>query len=264
MNQMPSLSLKNRICQRLLPRIRPAFIAALLKRIMNVRRIQVETANGRFLIDPVSNLGLALCRCGEYESEMTRTLQNLLRPGSVFMDLGANEGFFTVVGARLVGPDGRVIAIEPQSRLLSIVEANCTANGVGKIVEVVNVAISDKSGRSVLFLTSDLNSGASGLSRATRYPLPTQQVNTLTLAELVSRLDLSRIDLLKVDIEGYEYEAILGSQQLFRDGVIRAIALALHPGALRTRGLDPDAILAFLESCGFKRNTDFSNLVYCL
>jgi hypothetical protein len=73
-----------------------------------------------------------------------------------------------------------------------------------------------------------------------------------------------RPGLLKVDIEGYEYEAILGSQEVFRSGKIRAIALELHPGAIRKRGLDPEAIPTFLECCGYKRNVDFLNLVYCL
>jgi FkbM family methyltransferase len=264
MSKTTRLSLKNRVCQQVLPHIRPAPVAALLKRLLNIQRVPVETPAGLLFIDPVSQLGLSLCRFGEYEPEMTQTVQNLLQEGSVFVDLGANEGYFSVVAARRVGPGGRVIAVEPQTRLIPVLEKNCAGNGVRERVEIVNCAVSDQAGTSPFFLAADLNTGSSGLARHTRYPLPTEMVHTTTLADLFGRLGLTRVDLLKVDIEGHEYEAILGSKQLFRDGGIRAVALELHPEWIRGRGLDPQEVPSFLESCGYRRNPNFSNLLYDL
>jgi FkbM family methyltransferase len=261
MTKTTSLSLKTRVCQGVLPRIRPAPVAAILKRLLNVRRIPLETPEGIFAIDPVSNLGLALCR-GEYEPEMTNTVRRLLREGSVFVDLGANEGYFSVIGAKLVGPTGRVVSVEPQTRLLPVLEQNCSSNGVSNRVTISKCAVSDKSGTSPFFLTTELNTGASGLTRHTRYALPTETVSTVTLAELLSRSGLTHVDLMKVDIEGYEYEALLGSRQLFRDGIIRALALELHPELIRKRNLDPGDIPSFLESSGYRRDPHFSKLLY--
>jgi hypothetical protein len=97
---------------RMLLRIRPAPIAVFLKRVLRIQRVIMETASGRFWVDPVSNFGIALIS-GLYEPSMQNTLPMFLGPGKVFVDVGANEGFFTVQGARLTSSGGRVIAVEP-------------------------------------------------------------------------------------------------------------------------------------------------------
>lgn len=65
-----------------------------------------------------------------------------------------------------------------------------------------------------------------------------------------------------VDIEGYEYEAILGSPELFTAHRVKAIALELHPRHLSKRGLSEKKILDFLESCGYTRSSLCSNMVF--
>ena len=96
-------------------RIRPAPLAVFLKRLMRIKRKVVDTDTGKFWIDPASNLGITLLREGAYEPGMQAILEHFLMPGKVFVDLGANEGYFTVLGARLTQPSGRVFAIEPQN-----------------------------------------------------------------------------------------------------------------------------------------------------
>jgi hypothetical protein len=64
-----------------------------------------------------------------------------------------------------------------------------------------------------------------------------------------------------VDIEGSEYEAILGSKDVFQRGVIENIALELHPVILKNRGKLEDEIMSFLESQGYVRNPDHQNLI---
>jgi hypothetical protein len=76
-------------------------------------------------------------------------------------------------------------------------------------------------------------------------------------------LALPSIDLMKIDIEGFEYEAILGSPTAFREHRVKAVALELHPEAIRERDLKPEAIVSFLENCGYRRAENFSTLVYC-
>jgi hypothetical protein len=73
----------------------------------------VSTSNGTFFINPVSNFGAAILN-GEYEPEMKRILNRYLPDGGTFIDLGANEGYFSVLASRMVGSKGRVVAILPQ------------------------------------------------------------------------------------------------------------------------------------------------------
>jgi len=141
-------------------RLRPAPIASALKRLLGTRRLRIETPHGIFWIDPLSLSGYVLSRTGQYEPDMERTFAEFLKPGSKFVDLGANEGYFTVLGAKICGPRGRVVAVEPQDRLLPVIEENLRLNGL-EWVHVVQAAVSDKSGTATIHLSADVNCGGS-------------------------------------------------------------------------------------------------------
>jgi len=99
------------------------------------------------------------------------------------------------------------------------------------------------------------------LDRATRYRVATETVPALTLAQVLARCELDAVDLLKVDIEGFEYEAVLGSAELFRERRVRAVALELHPTILARRGLDPERVLAVFRDAGYVVDARFRNCV---
>lgn len=256
------LPMKARLLQRVLPHIRPAFVAALVKRAFHIKRMPFATDEGTFALDPISNLGCALTGGSGYEQQMVQTLKACLKPGDVFVDLGANEGYFTVIAGGLVGHAGRVIAIEPQPRLQTVIRQNISLNGIADRVTICQVAVGDEAGTADFFLTSDLNTGASGFVRRTRYPLRSVKVPMLTLAGLLARNDIPFVDFLKVDVEGSEYEAVLGSREVFREHRVKMIALELHASILQQRHLDPESICRFLEGCGYSRDCRFENLVY--
>ena len=241
--------------------VRPASLGALAKRLLGIRRTTIDTGHGRYWIDPASNLGYALLANGDYEPKMRAALRVYLKPGGVFVDLGANEGYFTVQAAALAGPAGRGFAVEPQTRLLPIIAENLRLNGCAGVT-VVPEAVSDRIGRAALHLCPDVNSGGSGLARTTRYRVPTETVPTVTLADIFARFGIESADLTKIDIEGYEYEAGLGSPRIFEQGKVRALALELHPLQLAARGRSPDAIHAFLKSCGYRQSPDFGGAVW--
>ncbi len=255
------LSSYQRFLQRVLIRVRPNVLAAWLKPLLRVKRVTVPTAHGTFWIDPVSLLGIALTNQGEHEHGMVQTLEKFLKSGDTFVDLGANEGYFTVIGARLCGAEGRVLAIEPQHRLLPVIEQNLKLNGLAH-VEVLNAAISDQRGTATLHLTASTNSGGSGFHRHSKYKLPTQEIGTLTLEEALDAQKLEQVDLMKVDIEGFEYEALLGSTKVFEQHRVKALALELHPTILADRGKAAADIEQMLERCGYRCSMEFGNAVW--
>ncbi len=245
---------------RWLMRLRPAPLAAVLKRLLGIRRLVVATPEGRFWIDPGSYLGATLARDGTYEPATLAVLRSVVRPGDAFVDIGANEGFFTVAAARLVGPGGRVVAIEPQARLQEVLRRNLELNACAN-VEIAAVAITDVPGQAQLHLTPDMNNSASGLTQPTRYRLATQTVQTVTLAEVFAARGLGEA-VVKMDIESWEYEAIMGSPELFRTGRIRVLVLELHEALMARRGRDPAKIAALLESCGYQPRADAFGTVW--
>lgn len=233
-------------------KLRPAPLAALLKRLLRIQRLEFATPHGTFWIDPASYQGLSLLRDGRYEPDMLETVLSSLQPGDVFVDVGANEGYFTVVAAGRVGAGGRVLAIEPQERLKEVIARNCTLNGCRNVTQVA-AAVSDREGEASLYLTPDVNNSASSLQCPTRYGLPRQTVASRTLESLFKEHGISRCRLMKIDVEGWEYEAVLGSRDLFASGRVEALALELHPHLLAARGLRAEDITEFLFRCGYRQ-----------
>jgi FkbM family methyltransferase len=240
------------VAGRWLLRIRPAPLASALKRLLRVRRLVLPTVQGRFWVDPASVLGAALGREGVFEPITLNILSRLLHPGDTFLDVGANEGYFAVVAARRVGPSGRVIAVEPQQRLQEVLRRNFDLNECRQVA-IVAAAVSDRPGVVRLHLAPDMNNGASSLAPATRYRLPTESVAGMTLAELLTNSCIPDGVVVKMDIESWEYEAILGSAEIFRAGRIRALILELHHSLLFRRQRDPTVLERFLTECGYQR-----------
>jgi FkbM family methyltransferase len=249
------------ILGQLLMRVRPAPLAVLLKKMLFIKRRPFDSVEGRFWIDPASQFGQTLARQHIYDAPMLRALDTLLNPGDCFIDSGANEGYFSVVAARRVGPSGRVIAIEPQSRLASVLRRNFAFNTVDWVEHRAEV-ISNAIGTTELFLSPDVNTGSTGLTTATSYRVAHESVPSITLDALLRNLDLPRAPVIKMDIESWEYEAILGSPGVFRERRVRALLLELHANLLRRRGLDPARLIACLHEQGYRNDADPHGLLW--
>jgi len=241
-------------------RVRPAPLASLVKRLLRIRRCEIATREGKFWVDPASYAGLELADSGVYDPATLAVIHRLVRPGDTFIDVGANEGYFTVVASRLVGRAGRVIAVEPQLRLEPVLAKNLALN-LCTNVAVIQAAISDRSGTSVLHLTPDMNNAATGLAAPTRYRLATQPTPLMTLADLLARAP-GEPPVVKMDIESFEHEAIHGSEALFRAGAVRALILELHYDMLRKRGLDVEAVPRLLRASGYEQEAHCSGIVW--
>jgi len=239
-----------RLVHRLLLKVRPAPLADIFKKFLRVSRIEVDTPAGRFWVDPASNFGWHVSSPDGYEPEWTKEIRRLTKGVSTFIDVGANEGYYSIIAA-LNG--ARVLAVEPQQRLLRVIQTNIKLNGLTS-VEVVNCAVSNKNGFAEIHLSSSVNTGSSGFVRSTVYELPKAKVKVVTLESLLKDAGFASVDVMKVDIEGYEYEAILGSPALFQQHRIRILLLELHPNQISSRGLDPTSIERFLINCGYAQD----------
>jgi FkbM family methyltransferase len=250
---------KTSALHRFLFHLRPAWLASLLKRILGIQRQVILTPAGRFYADPVSHFFMHVSSPEGYERELTKCLEDLLEPGDTFLDIGANESYFAMLAARLVGPSGLVVAIEPQLRLNAVIHRNICENSAHHLLSL-RYAISDKEGHAEFFLAPDINTGYSSLFRTAKYNLPTEIVPTITLARLVGMLSLKKVKLMKMDIESFEYEAILGSKAVFQSDLIENIAVELHPSVLEQRGKRAADIEEFLLSAGYAKDESFGSV----
>jgi FkbM family methyltransferase len=209
-------------------------------------------------IDPVFGIGPNLIEFGHFDPAIEHTLSNELRPGMTFVDLGANEGYFTVQGARLVGQSGRAIAVEPQDRLIPIIQGNLAINNLDNVT-LVHAAVSDFNGSTALHLPVE-PAVASIDRKHTWYAVQTQQTETMTIASLFVRCGVYEANLMKIDIEGAEYKAVLGSREIFQAHRVKVLALDLHPALLG--GGRTVELIKFVESCHYRRDERYGNTVW--
>ena len=181
---------------------------------------------------------------------MIRWVHNTLKPGGTFVDVGANEGYFSVIAAKRCGESGRVYAVEPQKECHTALRENGRLNGCDNI-EIVPVCVG-LLWRSGAASRSATNMGATSVWRESRSGIRGLRVVCWPLEFLLDTKNIRSVDLLKMDIEGAEYEAVMGSQELFRSGRIRAIALEVHPEILARRGLHESTIHEFLIDSGYR------------
>src|SRR5262249_44632111 len=144
--------------------------------------------------------------------------------------------YFSVLASRLVGPSGNVIAVEPQSRLQNVIQTNLSLNECSN-VRLVQAVVSSITGTVQIQLNPDINSGGTSLFRSTKYPLKTEAVPSFTITEFLNRTAVERCDLIKVDVEGAEYDIFMGAEQVLKAGVLRNIALEIHNSILEARCL---------------------------
>lgn len=152
-----------------------------------------------------------LLTLGALEPTERDYVRQQLQPGDTFVDIGANRGLFTVVGARRVGPQGHVYAFEPSAREANYLRRNLSLNQLGNVT-VVPAAVGARAGRADLIVAAD-----GGLNSLARNQHPdqvaesVQPVEVTTLDEFVAAQGIDRIHLMKIDVEGGEAEVLRGA-----------------------------------------------------
>jgi len=144
----------------------------------------------------------SIAHFGIWEPSVSRAFERFVMPGSVVVDAGANIGYYTLLAAKLVGPDGTVVAIEALPRLAAEVAMNASINGFTN-VRVVNVALSDQPGELLLYEAPSTNVGMT-TTKADRGFAATTVAKALPLTDVLSADELRRVSFLKCDIEGAE------------------------------------------------------------
>jgi FkbM family methyltransferase len=149
------------------------------------------------------------CWLGSYEHRKQAVFEEHVRKGDVVYDVGAHVGFYALLASVLVGPEGRVVAIEPVPRNLRCLHAHLRINGVGN-VDVVEAALAERSG-------SGRMNAAVGSSQAHLDEGGDIEVRCLTLDELVFGEGFPAPDVLKLDVEGAEHAVLCGGRRVLAE-----------------------------------------------
>ncbi len=193
-------------------------------------------------------VGGQILRDRAYEPAVTAAIETALRPGSVFVDVGASLGYFTVLGGRAVGPAGKVHAFEPGSQNHSMVLLNAAMNGLEN-VELHRVAVSDVPG-TMLYA----GHGANGFVRpfdGDPAAVTTHEVVEATTLDLALG-DEARVDVVKIDVEGAEGRVLRGAERVIRRHRPTIVFELSPPGLESVSGMTGVELLSWLEDLGYE------------
>ena len=166
---------------------------------------------------------LCLYVCGSFEPNEFSFLHGFLKPGMVFIDVGANDGYYTLFAARRVGQAGKVVAVEPSTRERINLRRNLVRNRIDN-VHVVPAAL--------------------------------ERVTVKTIDMVAAELKLDRIDFVKIDVEGAEASVVAGARAVLTSAR-PVMLLEINDGALRAQGIGADALLVTL-----REEFDYETLVF--
>ena len=160
---------------------------------------------------PLDHAHAGLIVRGTLEPPVQEALRRLLAPGDVFYDIGANVGFFTLLGARLVGPAGRVVAFEPVPWCARAVGNNIELNEFGH-AQIRAEAVGDADGAARLLVVGEAS--WSHLESTGRHADVRDEIDVAVVAldSLVGAGTIPPPDVLKIDTEGAELQAIEGAR----------------------------------------------------
>jgi FkbM family methyltransferase len=172
-------------------------------------------------------VGRAVFYFGDLDRKITWVCSQLVRPGDVVLDIGANLGLVTLILSSIVGEDGQVHAFEPNPNMQSFIEQAIVRNGVTN-VQLHRIALGAQAGELMLSVP-DGNAGAASLvadrqvSESTRLTVPVR-----TLSSVLADLDIGHIRLVKMDVEGFEPEVLAGASDFFAQCPPDAILFELN------------------------------------
>jgi FkbM family methyltransferase len=186
---------------------------------------------------------------GDYEQENVLFLKKAIKPGSVVLDIGAHLGLISIISSTLAGNTGKVFAFEPTPDTFRFLKKNLSLNHATN-VEPINKAIAKSKGHVDFFITPDEGSNANSLvSIGSRQRKPIK-IETISVDDFAESIPLQKIDLIKIDAEGTEYDVLLGAKNSigrFRPSII----LAIHPSLIRNNNQDTGDIYDLIKTFGY-------------
>jgi len=173
---------------------------------------------GREITIPRESLGIF------FEVSLHRVYEQFPGPkrGDIVIDVGAHVGTFTVNAAKLVGDKGLVVAIEPEPSNLALLQRNIDSQNLNN-VKVIRKAVWDKAAKLWLYLSK--HSGLHSLCYASGDRV---EVEAESLDNIVSKLGLSQVDFVKIDVEGAEIEVLKGAERILAPPGIKLSIAAYH------------------------------------
>ena len=186
----------------------------------------------------------------EYEVPESAFLRGSLRPGMVFVDAGAHVGYFSTLAARRVGSGGKVVAFEPDPHNFALLTRNLSRNRLDNVLPQ-QLALGSSAETRRLFFSTD-NLGDHRLHDDESDPRRSLAVTVDTLDHALERSGVTRVDAIKLDVQGSELDAVKGGERTLRSNGGIVVLAELWPYGLERAGGSAKELFDFFHVRGFR------------
>ena len=192
---------------------------------------------------------------GVYEEAETYCFRNLLHEGDILFDIGANFGWYTILGAKIVGKNGQVHAFEPIPNNFNYLKRNMTISKHNNIITLNNFALGNKIGERHFHLFCDSAIGNASAFIADRDVDKSFLCKINLLDNYRREKKLEKVDFIKCDVEGFELKVLQGAKHLLSSEVPPIILIEINEKLSSVAGYNGINILQFLHEISDGRYT---------
>jgi len=220
----------------------------------SILQLKIDKIDAEFYVRTPDELRLAESVSGEWgEQRILKKLISNLDLGDIVYDVGANIGIYTVILAKAVGNNGKVVAFEPEKESFERLQENVKINNLNN-VQIIRKALGDKNSDGKLYIGN--TTGNFSLVKMYEEGINYQKVEIIRGDEFVKAENLPIPKLVKIDVEGYEYSALVGLRGTLIHPDCKIICCEVHP-SLFPEGITEEKVLDLIKSFGFLKMDTF-------
>jgi FkbM family methyltransferase len=191
---------------------------------------------------------------GIWEPVITEYFDKALSEGDIFIDVGANIGYHSLLASMRVGPRGKIYAIEASPTIFARLCQNISDNAVSNVIPL-NVAATDRRMTVPVYLHDDENSGATTIMvdvAKGRHASIETEIEGRPLGEIIPESDIRNARLIKIDVEGAEWSVLQGFKDLIPQLSARTeVLIEVSADALRGAGSSVEQLVTLFQVAGF-------------
>ena len=215
----------------------------------------VDTQVGQMYIDlHDQGIGRKLALSGIHEEVSSNQLKKELEPGMNVLEIGANIGYYVILAAKEIGSEGRILAFEPSSVNIAMLQKNIELSSLENIVHVEHSAVGETSGEAELFMMEKANTSSlirrsdSGLTQ-----IDSEMVRVVSIDDYLGEHEFD-FDWFRMDVEGYEFEIVRGMKESIAKSNPKGCFIEVHSSLFPALGHTTSEFLELINSVGFNLN----------
>jgi FkbM family methyltransferase len=195
-------------------------------------------------------IGYSIAVDGYYDLPIVRVIQQLLKPGMTFVDVGAHVGQYSLLASGLVGREGTVHSFEPEPETFALLQHNVLINGLHN-VQPIRCALGESFKDVELYVARPDNIGQTSLRQPNNFSGVQIKVQCRTLDDYAEEHGMDRINLIKIDVEGAEFDMLLGARGVLSRNPKPHIIIEFWEEFLQAYGSSCAQVAEFLQGSGY-------------